>query len=271
MRQTLLVMLLLLLTVPASTLYSDTTGDSARAAIEKLGSAIVWVKHTQPYEDWDGSVLTRESQTIGIFIDRKGTLVVRGHIALRDLVPYGFRVQWPDGTEAEAEYLGKDKNLNICFCRLKQPLPDTVAHFELGNTPTPVIAQKVFILTRRQQWDGSAFEVAEGRIASILPGARAACILSIPNAESFAGCPVFNEKGVFLGVIGFDLYQEEGGPAGAHPGYSLLYPGYSIAAASPVKPDSVQPGAGMGWIGAVVGSVEEKMARYLKQIGRAHV
>jgi serine protease Do len=106
--------------------------------------------------------------------------------------------------------------------------------------------------------------VEEGRVSSILPGARAACILSVKGVENLAGAPVFREDGVPIGVVGFDLYSDEGGGPGELPGYSLLYTGASISSAKPELRTGVKADAeGRGWLGAVVGSVDEKLSRRL--------
>ncbi|GAB4157645.1 MAG: hypothetical protein Kow00107_06870 [Planctomycetota bacterium] len=253
-------------------LFADDLQKGVNYAIENFGAAVVWVKYTEPYEDWDGTVLTRENFTIGVFIDQNGTFIVRGHVEKRDLIPSGFRVAWPDGSETPAEYLGKDRSLNIAFCRLQNLPQGKLTAVSFASAPAPKIGARIFVFARRAPWEGHAFVIEEGRISSILPGARAACVLSVRGVEGFAGAPVFDETGTPLGVVGFDLYSDEGGGPGDLPDYSLLYPGKSIAEAKPVTRSSKPAkGEARGWLGALVGSVDEKLSRRLGLDGRKGV
>ena len=178
----------------------------------------------------------------GTIIDPSGlTVASMQSIDLDEMLPFAFvhggektemkpktditdiKIVLADGTELPAQFVLRDKDLDLAFVKPKEkpalPLPFITLAKASGE---PEVLDEVICLSRLGREVNREASVSLGQVQAIVRKPRTAYVLD--DASANVGCPVFNHKGESLGLLVTrkSPVQESGGGFFSHGGMQVI-------------------------------------------------
>jgi len=154
-----------------------------------------------------------------------------------------LKILMNDGTEAPAEVVLRDKDLDLAFIRPKTKPAAPMTALDLSQSGKAEILDPVMALNRLGNAAGRAYSASAERISAIVQRPR---LFYIPDANmttSALGSPAFTMDGKVLGIFVMRALKASG--AGSSPlGQNPNYTGIIIPAADVLKAASQVPEAG---------------------------
>ncbi len=161
----------------------------------------------------------------GVIVSEEGLVMIPGHAAIADRVPFNIRVQTEAGREYDAQLLGKDPSINIVFIQIDNPEGEAFPFLEFEENPQVSIGDDVIavgLLPRTLNYERT-FRVARVNGMSENPRPVYTTDLPAPLPPGYWGAPVINAEGKGVGVVGFELSDRDGGILYRRHGYPLLF------------------------------------------------
>ena len=223
-----------------------------------------------------GEVTKRENTAIALVVRRDGLLMAPGHIQLDNAQPFNLRVALRNSasgdssqfTESkyEAILLKKPDDVNVCFLRLKSDKPLDLPFLDFKDDVALRLGEPILITGAMAESLDYIRCVMTARIGAILEKPRTTYCLDNGVRFGFVGGPVFNPDGLPVGVIGYDLSQNEGGDLYTRSGHPLVYQAalFRKYISNPPSENEVRSGNGEGWLGVFAQALTDDLAEYWK-------
>lgn len=213
-----------------------------RMLAEKAG-IIVTIKYLEKTEYGDGDSDESMDETSGVLIDASG-LVLCSNSALGGSY-YGedsymrsratkLRVLHGDDTEGlEAAIIARDRELDLCWVKLKKPAPQPFPFLDLSRAASVVPGDKLLVVEKLGRYFDRAGYVIEGFVLGMLHKPREMYLTGLSGNR---GLPAFTESGDFVGIFAMQQPDREDREADEESSYSayglFVLPGETVAKAT---------------------------------------
>jgi hypothetical protein len=116
-----------------------------------------------------------------------------------------------DGTEAPAEVVLRDKDLDLAFVRPKTKLNAPLPALDLSNSGKAELLDPVIALNRLGNVAGRAYAASQERIAAIVERPRLFYVPATSSTTTTLGAPAFTMDGKVLGLFLIRTQKGRGG------------------------------------------------------------
>ncbi|MFM1918780.1 MAG: hypothetical protein RLZZ303_414 [Candidatus Hydrogenedentota bacterium] len=218
--------LLLALAALATTALAEVPAPVVRAAFEKIDPAIALVEFSVEITNpATGERNKQDRNALGLVVSPTGLVMTHGHMKIDNADPFNVTVTIGEGEnekEYEAEVLPKPEDVNIVLLQLVSDTPLNLPHVRFTRAPLGLgdhvvsfgmLAEPLDYITAMQQ----------RRVGAVLDVPRTTYALDEAVRFGYVGGPVINEQGQLVGVVGFDLTEQEGGDLYIRSGHPLIY------------------------------------------------
>jgi hypothetical protein len=162
----------------------------------------------------------REAEVTGMMIDPQGLVLCSnsrlsgyyGSMRRRgsdvSVVPTDLKVLVGGDTEgAEAEFMTRDTELDLAWVRIKEPRDEPYIHIDLTHAAKPLVGQRLFSVSRMNQYFDRTVIVSEGILAGTTDKPRD-LFVGGGGVVRGAGLPVFTVDGALVGVSVIQVPEE---------------------------------------------------------------
>jgi serine protease Do len=236
----------------------------SRGAFERLRTSVVAVTY---YVETSFMREVREvgGRDLGILV-AGNRVILNGSVATASSTgaqPHGFRVRFADGTEQDANYLGRDEFANLAMLELTAAPPAGAKPVEFTQSPRVHIGDRVFTIGLLPENLDPMVRLAEGRVVATVERPRPFVVTDLPVTDALGG-PVFTANGKLLGVLS---ELGESGPSYAQDfgvgdvaGLGLVVDAATVAqlVASPPRRGEVR----RAWLGITLQALDRDKAEY---------
>lgn len=122
-----------------------------------------------------------------------------------------LKILLEDGTEAPAEVVLRDKDLDLAFIRPKTKLNAPLPALDLSNSSKAELLDPVIALNRLGTVAGRAYAASEERISAIVERPRRFYIPATSTTTTTLGAPAFTMDGKVLGLFVIRTQKGHGG------------------------------------------------------------
>lgn len=253
---------------PATDGLSETVVQSALA---RVSPAIGVLRYSSEITNPNtGESSNRDSVGMAVCVRADGLMLAQGHMVLEDNTPFNITVTLGEGDqekEFDAELLPKPEDLNVVFLKLKSDTPLNLPFVKFASSSTVDVGTPLFAIGMM----GDSFDFAKGisptRVISRIDTPRTYLALNFSSRGGLGGAPLFNNDGLCVGVVGFDLSRQEGGDLYVRSGIPLVYQSELLnkyVSNPPVKSEAeaTPSTAGEAWLGVFSQPLTEDLAEY---------
>lgn len=124
-----------------------------------------------------------------------------------------IKILLEDGTEAPAEVVLRDKDLDLAFIRPKTKLNSPLPALDLSNSAKADLLDPVIALNRLGTVAGRAYAASEERISAIVERPRLFYIPATSTTTTSLGAPAFTMDGKVVGLFVIRTQKGRGGSA----------------------------------------------------------
>lgn len=218
--------LLLALAAIASSALAEVPAPVVRAAFEKIDPAIALVEFSVEITNpATGERNKQDRNALGLVVSPAGLVMTHGHMKIDNADPFNVTVTLGEGEnekEYEAEVLPKPEDVNIVLLRLVSDAPLNLPYVRFTRAPLGLGDHVVSFGMLAEPLDYTT-AMQQRRVGAVLDSPRTTYALDEAVRFGFVGGPVINEQGQVVGVIGFDLSEQEGGDLYIRSGHPLIY------------------------------------------------
>lgn len=105
-----------------------------------------------------------------------------------------------DGTEIPADFVLRDKDLDLAFVKPKEKLDAPLPHVKIVRTEAPELLDETIVIGRLGREVKRVNSISLGYVQAIVKKPRSFYICDFMSGFASLGCPVFNANGETLGI-----------------------------------------------------------------------
>lgn len=173
-----------------------------------------------------GATSRRASYAMGILVSEEGLILANGHMLLENRKPVNIKItvgSGDDEKEYRAVYLKKPDDINVTFLQIETDEDVTFPYIEFDTEFTLKLGDPFLNIGLLSANFDYAKTIQFHRVGAVLTDPRLTYTVDDSVGFGFMGGPVISEKGLPIGVIGFDLSRNEGGEIYTRSGYPIVY------------------------------------------------
>lgn len=257
---------------------------AAREIFDRYVPAMVLVRYIANVSGAEGGV--RSARQIGVLVDADGLVLLGGHLQALNMKPFDFHVRTGHGddtTEHDGKLLSRVGPLNVSYVRIvrkddaasdTEETAETPADEDRDTTrnpfpfvafdadPTVEIGDPVWVFGILPEQAGSAFSLREQHVVAILEEPSTVYVVDGTPTPGENGGLVINRAGDAIGVLGYELSQQQGGEVYVRHNLPLIFPAATLRA-SIAKPREETPDqADESWFGILIQPLRDDFKEY---------
>lgn len=214
-----------------------------------------------------GEQSKRDRNALGLVVSADGLVMTHGHMIIENIEAFNVSIKLGRGT-AEKKYsakvLPKPEDLNVVFLQIESDTKLNLPYcrFDSANN-LGVGASLAAYGVLGEPFDYTP-AVLEKRVGAVLDKPRKTYALDEAVSFGYVGAPVIDDRGRVVGVVGFDLNQNEGGELYVRSGHPLLYQAslfQKYITNPPVEGAQVEAGD-EAWLGVFTQPLTDAFAKY---------
>lgn len=200
----------------------DEAGEKGRALFEAHKDAVVTVRAVISLS-FGGNEDERESWANGTVIDATGltllSLTFIDPMALYEAMGQApeemtskvisLKILRPDGEEAPAEVVLRDKDLDLVFVRPVAKPKEPMAYIDITNLAQPQLLETLAVVTQLGEVARRAHSVLLERVETIVNKPRTYYVLGEHRGQALVSSPAFTLDGKFVGIGAMRAIRKE--------------------------------------------------------------
>lgn len=235
---------------------ADETGEKGRPIFDKYQHAIVTVQVVQKLSASGRQGREIKQDLTGTVIDPSGLTVLAlssvdpaelsrrlGNENSFDIEVSDLKFLLEDGTEAPAEIVLRDKDLDLAFVRPKTKPATPMTAVDLTKTSRAQVLDQLITLNRLKRAAGRAFCASVERISAVVQKPRTFYIPAGDQTDTTLGSPAFALDGGIVGIVVMRAVNAQGAANTRDAVSIIILPAEDIAKAAAQAPAEAKPDA----------------------------
>lgn len=196
-----------------------------RKSFDAVSPALVLLEYSLEITNAQtGELSVREANSTGVIVSADGLIMSQGHMVLENRRPLNIKASFPGKTERKYDVvlLSKPEDINIALLRMSEP-PDDLPHVTFQEGGALSIGEPILLVGLLRETLDFTHGIQTRRVGAVLKEPRQTYALDDAVPFGFVGGPVVDQGGRTIGLVGFDLSNQEGGELYTRSGHPLVY------------------------------------------------
>jgi S1-C subfamily serine protease len=255
LKSNLIVSLPLLLSCLATPIRADEVADKGRDIFKKNQHAVVTVEAVMKVSaSGRGAAREAKQDLTGVVIDPSGLIVIAlsavdpsdlyrrlSEEYKQDIEVSEVKIMLEDGTEAPAQIVLRDTDLDLAFLRLKTKPTSPMAAVDLSKSSPAQVLDEVVALNRLKRGAGRAYAATVERISAVVQKPRTFYIPETSITETSLGSPAFSLDGNVLGLFVMRAVNAQGAGNVRDSLTAIILPAEDVLKAAAQAPAEAKP------------------------------
>jgi S1-C subfamily serine protease len=214
-----------------------------------------------------GEMTRRNATAIGLIVSEDGIIMTHGHMHLDNRKPLSIKIkigQGDDEKEYEAVALKKPDDINVFFLQIETDEDIKFPYLKFDADGAAKIGEpllSVGLLGPSLDYEAA---LQAQRVGAILEDPRLTYCLDRPISFGYIGGPAINQTGDIVGVLGFELSNNEGGDIYNRSGQPMMFQAglFQKYIDSPPSKESLSGDNDDAWLGVYTQPLTDDFAEY---------
>lgn len=247
--------------------FADVAPGVIRQAYDRIDPALCLVEFSVEITNpGSGERNKQDRNALGVVVTPGGMVMTHGHMRVENSEPFNVKVTLGEG-EAQKKYdakvLPKPDDINIVLLQVESETPLNVPHVRFASGNSLGLGDPVVIFGMLAESLDYTTGIQVRRVGAVLESPRKTYGLDDAVRFSYVGGPVVDAQGQAVGVIGFDLTEQEGGDLYVRSGHPLIFQASLFQKYIDAPPvEKAEDTAGDAWLGVFTQPLTDDYIRY---------